>query len=54
MVEIFARKMLTFFLRLLVPGPYELQGDPYGRGKDYVDIKFKVPSQAWVPGQPYS
>ena len=21
-----------------------LQGDPYGRGKDYVDIKFKVPS----------
>ena len=31
-----------------------IQGDPYGRGKDYVDIKFKVPSQAWVAGQPYS
>ena len=31
-----------------------LQGDPYGRGKDYVDIKFKVPSQAWVADQPYS
>ena len=31
-----------------------LQGDPYDRGKDYVDIKFKVPSQAWVAGQPYS
>ena len=31
-----------------------VQGDPYGRGKDYVDIKFKVPSQAWVAGQPYS
>ena len=30
-----------------------VQGDPYGRGKDYVDIKFKVPSQAWVAGQPY-
>ena len=33
---------------------YMVQGDPYGRGKDYVDIKFKVPSQAWVAGQPYS
>ena len=32
----------------------QIQGDPYGRGKDYVDIKFKVPSQAWVAGQPYS
>ena len=31
-----------------------IQGDPYGRGKDYVDIKFKVPSQAWVADQPYS
>ena len=31
-----------------------IQGDPYGRGKDYVDIKFKVPSQAWVAAQPYS
>ena len=31
-----------------------VQGDPYGRGKDYVDIKFKVPSQAWVADQPYS
>ena len=31
-----------------------VQGDPCGRGKDYVDIKFKVPSQAWVAGQPYS
>ena len=31
-----------------------IQGDPYGHGKDYVDIKFKVPSQAWVAGQPYS
>ena len=24
----------------------DVQGDPYGRGKDYVDIKFKLPSQA--------
>ena len=32
----------------------QLQGDPYGRGKDYVDIKFKVPSQAWTAGQTYS
>ena len=31
-----------------------IQGDPYGRGKDYVDIKFKIPSQAWVTDQPYS
>ena len=31
-----------------------VQGDPYGHGKDYVDIKFIVPSQAWVAGQPYS
>ena len=35
-------------------GSGELQGYPYGRGKDYVDIKFKVPSQAWVADQPYS
>ena len=34
--------------------PAQLQGDPCGRGKDYVDIKFKVPSQAWVAGQTYS
>ena len=32
----------------------QVQGDPNGRGKDYVDTKFKVPSQAWVAGQPYS
>ena len=32
----------------------DVQGDPYGRGKDYVDIKFKLPSQAWVAGQTYS
>ena len=31
-----------------------VQGDPYGHGKDYVDIKFKVLSQAWVAGQHYS
>ena len=32
----------------------KIQGDPYGRGKYYVDIKIKVPSQAWVAGQTYS
>ena len=25
-----------------------IQGDPSARGKGYVDIKFKVPSQSWV------
>ena len=42
------------FVQLCREEDVGIQGDPYGRGKDYVDIIFKVPSQAWVAGQTYS
>ena len=34
-------------------GEMGLQGGPSASGKIYVDIKFKVPSLAWVTGQIY-
>ena len=49
MTVIFSHELVTLIAKLR-----DIQGDPYGRGKDYVDIKFKVPSQAWVADQPYS